>query len=111
VIKRTNGNTVPAIVANTTMANSTIGPTVGLFAIPAIGKEFDLRIWGRLGFTILSKIVADIQTTANTAIGGTSTSTSDITGNTGSITLYVWNQDAKSILTLEKRLATKARIM
>ena len=103
-------------------ANATLGPTIGLFTVPTTGEaQFDQRIGGRLGFTKLSKtVVPDTQTTAtsNTAAttgGGTSaaTSTSDnnTTGNKGTVTLYVWNQNAKSILTLEKRRATKVGVM
>jgi hypothetical protein len=82
---------------------------------------------GRLGFTVLSKttVVPDTQTTtaasntaATTQVGGTSTaatSTSDnnTTGNNGggTATLYVWNQNAKSLLTLEKRLAINVGVM
>ena len=136
-----NNNAVPlinTIVPNTTTTmaanNATLGPTIGLFTVPTTGEaQFDQRMGGgRLGFTVLSKttVVPDTQTTTATASntaattttrgGGTSSaatpSTSDnnnTTGNNGggTATLYVWNQNAKSILTLEKRLATKVEVM
>jgi hypothetical protein len=128
VVKRTTNSNVavpPSIIPNSTNPDAAIGPTVGLFAIPATGEaQFDQRIGGQLGFTIVSKttvVVSDTQTTTPTsntaATGGTSAATSSTSANIttgnkgGTVTLYVWNQNAKSILTLEKRLATKVRVI